>query len=90
MAKTIEGNKEVLITKNEALNAAADFILSWASLNEKDKEEDFFVQFNEHLIYSRDISENRELVLSDKEKEWMRKEFETIANIIRARKRSRS
>ena len=89
MAKTVNTNKEVSIRKNEARNSAADFVLSWSSLNEKDKEEDFFENFTEHLIYSRSVNENRELVLNDEEREWMRKEFETISNIIRARIRSR-
>ena len=81
MAKVYPTNEDYPITKKEAKTAAVREVLKWATLNLENKNEDFYENF-----VTADIDVERgegvDLILNDKEREWIREEFEYIAKVL--------
>lgn len=92
MAKTINSNKHIKISANELKISALNEVLCWATLNDEDINEDFYLGFQEFSLPRNRVNKNynpdkSELIhFTNEEKEIMRKEFLRISKHLFKRK----
>lgn len=82
MAIVTGTNEDFPISKRQAKISALKNVLRWATLNWKDTEEDYYEFFSVAEGSDEIVDDQRTLDLTPQEREWMRKEFETIGKIL--------